>query len=104
MYFFSSSEESHVGSSYLLVGVPNGGEKPLSNASLGSVGRKEIVEQRSIQWSNRLISKIIIVRLDLWALVVVRLINHGLNKSAVFIAESLHCIVLVSESWQLSSN
>jgi len=73
----------------------------LSNVSLGPVCREEIVEESGVEWPDSLVAKIVIVSLNFWAFVVVRLLNHGLDQSAVFLAESLHSVVSISQGWLL---
>lgn len=86
-----SREESHVSSSNLLVWVSNRGQHPLSHVPSGAVCAEEVVEHSWVERPDCLISEVIVVGLDLWALVVVRLINHSLDHLSVAYAKLLHC-------------
>jgi len=74
----------------------------LSNVSSSSISTEEIVEDGRVQWSNSLVSHIIVVGVDLGALVVVRLLDHLFNNFAVFSAELVHGLVLILKLVNLS--
>jgi len=74
----------------------------LSNVSSSSISTEEIVENGRVQWSDSLVSHIIVVGVNLRALVVVRLLNHLFNNFAVFSAELVHRLVLILELVNLS--
>lgn len=75
MFTQSSGEESHVCSSYSLVGVPSGGKHPLGKSSLGAIGTEEIIEDGGVQRLNCLITEIIVVSGNLRTEVIVRLVD-----------------------------
>ena len=82
-----SSEESHVGPSDAVIGVPDSGEQPLSDGSLSSVRREEVVEDGSVQGADGSLSEVVIVRLDLGGTIVVRVTDQNLDHVRVLSAE-----------------
>lgn len=76
----------------------------MGNVSLGSIRREEIVEKGRVEWPNSLISEIVIVSLDFWAFVVMGLLDHSLDQSAVLLAKGFHGIISVPESWLVGGN
>ena len=82
-----SSEESHVGASDAVIGVPDSGEEPLSDGSLSSVRREEVVEYGSVQGADGSLSEVVIVGLDLGRAVVVRVTDQNLDHVRVLSAE-----------------
>ena len=99
-----SGKESGISSSYLLVGVSNGGEHPLGKHSLGSIGTEEVIENRGVKWLNGRVAEIIIISLDLWAPVIKRVADELLNQFAVYLAEHLKRVACFSKHALLGSD
>jgi len=62
-----SREELHICSLDFLVGVPDSGEEPLGDGSLGAVSTEEIEEDRRVQWLDGTVTVFIVVGLDFGA-------------------------------------
>jgi len=62
-----SREELHICSFDFLVGVPDSGEEPLGDGSLGAVSTEEIEEDRRVQWLDGTVTVFIVVGLDFGA-------------------------------------
>ena len=66
----SSSKEAHVSTSYTLVRVSNGAEKPLGNGLSSAISTEEVVEDGGIERTHCALSKVIVISFDLGATIV----------------------------------
>ena len=74
--FNSSCKESHISSLHSRIWISSSSQKPLSKRSSCTITTEEVIEDRGVQWLDSCISEVIVVSLDLWAQIVVRLVNE----------------------------
>ena len=92
-----SGEESHISSSDFLVGIPEGGQHPLSEGSLRGAGAEEEVEEGGVERSDGLLIEVGVVGLDEGALVVLGLFDHHVDHFRVLVAELFEGVLLLGQ-------
>lgn len=92
-----SGEESHVGTTHLLVGIASRSKQPLGEVSLDAVSAEEIVEDGRVQRSDLSLLEIVVVGANLGALEVVRRVDVVLNDASVLFTERIEAHLLALE-------
>lgn len=59
----------------------------MSDGALSAVGREEVVENGSVEWADCALTEVIIVGFNLWAAIVVGVLNEDLDQVGVDAAE-----------------
>ena len=92
-----SSEETHVGSAHAVVRVAHTGEHPLGPGLSTAVRTEEVEEDCGVEWSDGLLTEVVIVGLNLVAPVVVGALCLGRHQAGVSTREFKKRLFLVLE-------
>ena len=84
---FRSSKEAHVGTANAIVRIANSTEEPLSDGALSAIGSEEVVENGGVEGADCALTEVIVVSFNLWAAIVVGVLNKDLDQVGVDAAE-----------------
>ena len=92
-----SGEEAHVCSTHTVVGVTYTGQHPLGPCFAVAVSTEEVEENSGVQGADSLLTKVVVVGINLVAAEVVRAIGIGLHEARVGLTKFFQGHALVFE-------
>ena len=69
----------------------------MGNSSLSTISREEVVENGCIEGSDGALSEIIIIGFNLWAKIIMRILDQNLNHIGILFAEFTKSLILLVE-------